>query len=63
MKNELIQGLIMILVMIIIGTGIYMVCSKTGTFKSHVCIDPMHKTCDGTCECDGMECPGITYIY
>lgn len=22
----------------------------------HVCADPLHYTCDGLCECDGMEC-------
>jgi hypothetical protein len=22
----------------------------------HICIDSSHNTCDGNCECDGMEC-------
>ena len=22
----------------------------------HVCTDKSHNTCDGLCECDGMEC-------
>lgn len=22
----------------------------------HTCIDKTHKTCDGRCECDGMDC-------
>lgn len=22
----------------------------------HNCIDSSHNTCDGNCECDGMEC-------
>lgn len=22
----------------------------------HKCIDPDHTSCDGLCECDGMEC-------
>ena len=22
----------------------------------HTCIDKSHNTCDGVCECDGMEC-------
>lgn len=22
----------------------------------HICTDKSHNTCDGVCECDGMEC-------
>ena len=25
----------------------------------HVCVDKTHQTCDGSCECDGMECEGF----
>lgn len=24
--------------------------------STHICYDISHKTCDGNCECDGMEC-------
>ena len=24
--------------------------------KVHTCTDKTHNTCDGVCECDGMEC-------
>lgn len=24
--------------------------------QNHYCIDSTHNTCDGACECDGMEC-------
>lgn len=27
-------------------------------YKPHVCYDKTHKTCDGHCECDGLECRG-----
>lgn len=30
--------------------------------REHKCIDPTHITCDGNCECDGMECPDISAI-
>ncbi len=22
----------------------------------HICLDPTHEICDGSCECDGIEC-------
>ena len=24
--------------------------------QTHICSDTTHKTCDGSCECDGFEC-------
>jgi hypothetical protein len=27
--------------------------------NTHQCIDKTHKTCDGECECDGLECPEV----
>lgn len=26
------------------------------TQPTHQCVDTSHSSCDGTCECDGMEC-------
>ncbi len=26
------------------------------TQPTHQCVDTTHSSCDGTCECDGMEC-------
>ena len=28
----------------------------TKVTNSHICTDLSHNTCDGVCECDGMEC-------
>jgi hypothetical protein len=27
-----------------------------GFYPSHTCIDSTHNTCDGECECDGLDC-------
>ena len=27
----------------------------------HTCVDPDHTSCDGLCECDGMECDASVY--
>ena len=29
--------------------------------SSHICSDPTHTTCDGSCECDGFNCPKDGY--
>jgi len=44
-----------------LGLGKYIYEDKS---TYHTCIDRTHRTCDGRCECDGMDC-GLKsdYIY
>jgi hypothetical protein len=32
------------------------------TYQHH-CYDSTHETCDGVCECDGMECNTDIYLW
>jgi hypothetical protein len=54
--------LIFVVLIALMIYGAVKVSDSKKEISQHICIDPLHKSCDGLCECDGLECsPHFSY--
>ena len=52
----IILGLMILLTIFYVTESSINLDSLRSTQPTHQCVDTSHSSCDGTCECDGIEC-------